>query len=803
MNSELNKKNPSSGGHPDEGIKAGNIPNINKHSIAHNYDDFNRVKFDIRLLQKIKGSGGQYTALCPAHEDRKNSLSVKIAGDRVLLHCFAGCSPETIMGALGLPMSALFLEDKPLPLKKTPKQKPKQVNSVTYEYLNPDGSIAYRKTRYEYSDGSKTFAFYTPDGKKGISGIRRVPYNLPAVLSAETVYFVEGEKAADAVIQSGRVAVSLDAGANSKWLSEYNAYFEGKNIVILPDNDIPGMNYAISIAGHLPGSKIVKLPGLPEKGDVYDWLANGRTMDEIQDLGALPQTQDLGALPQTQDLGALPQTPQGSETLDPHHEDFLPDEPGFIAINPFETKGSRNRYRWNDIGISNLFADCYKNLSRYVPETKSWYIYDGRMWKQDTGGVKVSGQGKKFMYYLLITCLGFIEDDDQRSAWAEFVVKRMRKQARDIMIADAASCHPVSIMEFDKDPYMFNCLNCTLNLRNFSIHKHNPDNYLSKVANVDFNENAQCTRWDSFISEIMRGDVETERFLQKALGYTLTGDTSEECFFILYGSTTRNGKGTTMETTLHMLGDYGRTAQPETVAQKQFASSGNPSEDIARLKGARFVNMSEPDKGLRLNSALVKQVTGGDSVTARFLHQNSFEYRPEYKLFINTNHLPRVTDDSIFASGRVKLIPFERHFTENEQDKGLKTFFKESENVSGILNWFLKGLKMMQTEGLEQPESVRNATAQYREESDTIGLFISECLGEMPGHRIPIKEIRVGYEKWCDEYGYNPLGTLNFNTELRRKGLTVKNSTRDKNQVCLFDFGLTNNDSELPSEFMQ
>jgi putative DNA primase/helicase len=368
------------------------------------------------------------------------------------------------------------------------------------------------------------------------------------------------------------------------------------------------------------------------------------------------------------------------------------------------------------------------------------------------------------------------------------------------MIADAASCWSVSILEFDKDPYLFNCLNCTLNLRDFSVHKHNPNDYLSKVANVDYDEKAECARWESFVSEIMRGDVDTAKFLQKALGYTLTGDTSEECFFILYGSTTRNGKGTMMETTLHMLGDYGRTAQPETVAQKQFASSGNPSEDIARLKGARFVNMSEPDKGLRLNSALVKQVTGGDSVTARFLHQNSFEYRPEYKLFINTNHLPRVTDDSIFASGRVKLIPFERHFSESEQDKGLKGLFKEVKNVSGIFNWFINGLRLIQAEGLEQPKAIRDATAQYREESDTVGLFIGECLVEIPDIKTPLKEIHTTYEKWCNENGYSPINRQSLARELRRNGLAIEKKTG--RGVRVLRYGISASDNEIPEEWL-
>ena len=467
--------------------------------------------------------------------------------------------------------------------------------------------------------------------------------------------------------------------------------------------------------------------------------------------------------------------------------------PGADYINPFETKKSHQRYRWNDMGFGNMFADVYKNVTRYVPEAKIWHIYDGRVWKPDLGGMIVSQQAKDLMDYLL-DCRRYISDESKKQLWVDIVSKRMTKKYRDTMLADSATVWPVSILKFDKDPYLFNCQNCTLNLKTFTRHKHKSDDFISKISNVIFDTTARCERWETFISEVMKGDADTIRFLQKSLGYTLPGDTSKECFFIFYGSTTRNGKGVTCETTLYMMGDYGKTAQPETIAQKQNTNGGSgPSEDVARLKGARFVNMSEPDKGLRLNAALVKQLTGGDTVTARFLHQNSFEYRPEYTLFINTNHLPKVTDDSIFASGRVKLIPFERHFAEHEQDKGLKALFKQPDNISGIFNWFIEGLKLMQDEGLEQPDTVTKATDQYREESDAVGLFVRECLIVIGGVKTPMKEVHAEYEKWCEAYGHTrPMNSLNLAKELRRKGITVKKSTGNKTYV--FDCGIVADD---------
>ena len=183
-----------------------------------------------------------------------------------------------------------------------------------------------------------------------------------------------------------------------------------------------------------------------------------------------------------------------------------------------------------------------------------------------------------------------------------------------------------------------------------------------------------------FINEITNGDVEKAKFLQKALGYSISGDTRYECLFILYGATTRNGKGTLCESVLKILGGYGCTAKPETISTKQHINSQTPSEDIARLAGIRFANISEPGKGLVLNAAQVKSMTGNDTLNARFLHENSFDFRPQFKLYINTNYLPVINDMTLFSSGRVIIIPFDRHFSESEQDKTLKAEFSKPEN---------------------------------------------------------------------------------------------------------------------------
>jgi putative DNA primase/helicase len=279
----------------------------------------------------------------------------------------------------------------------------------------------------------------------------------------------------------------------------------------------------------------------------------------------------------------------------------------------------------------------------------------------------------------------------------------------------------------------------------------------------------------------MCGDTDTSVFLQKSLGYALTGDTSLECFFILYGNTTRNGKTTLSETVAYILGDYARTIQPQTLARRPTDGSA-ASPDIARLKGARLVNMPEPEKGLELNIALVKQLTGGDTFTGRHLNENPIEFRPECKFFINTNHLPRTTDDTVFSSGRVRLIPFERHFKPEEQDTGLKRLFRKRDSMSGILNYMIDGYRLMLEVGLDAPERVADAIAEYRQETDIFGQFLNDLTVGRDESRLPTSELYAHYIQWAKNNGYRQINSKNFVAELRRR-CDVRRVGKDGNVV--------------------
>lgn len=180
--------------------------------------------------------------------------------------------------------------------------------------------------------------------------------------------------------------------------------------------------------------------------------------------------------------------------------------------------------------------------------------------------------------------------------------------------------------------------------------------------------------------------------------------------------------------------------------------------------------ISEPSKGLLLNAAQVKNLTGNDTINARFLHENSFDFRPQFKIYMNTNYLPVVTDMTLFSSGRIMIIPFERHFEENQQDKTLKHIFSEASNQSAILNWLLEGYRSLENEGLAMPESVRFATERYRHESDKIGLFIEDELEPIPNAEERTSVVYDRYRKWCDSNGCFAENTRNFKQILAMYG---------------------------------
>lgn len=438
-------------------------------------------------------------------------------------------------------------------------------------------------------------------------------------------------------------------------------------------------------------------------------------------------------------------------------------------------------YSYTDRGTSELFAKLYRNELRFCTTAKEWYHYTGTIWEKDNAGMAAHSLAKEF-FDLLIRYSIEISDEDERQRFYSYYCKFGSKNKRDVLIRDSADCLCISGEDFDRSLKLLNCQNGTLELDSMRFREHRPEDMITKISNVIYDEKSKSEQWEQFISEVLPHDREKQRFLQKALGYALTGEANLERFFILYGATTRNGKSTLLSAIGHAFGDYSANTPPETLAIKK-KDSRNASEDLARLAGVRFLNVSEPPQNMAFDVALLKSLTGGDTITARRLFENSFEYVPQFTLFVNTNYLPKVTDDTLFTSNRINVVTFDRHFSPQEQDTSLKQKFRTPENVSGIFNWLLEGLRLYRIEGLTPPLSVNIAIRQYAQNSDKFQLFADDVLEEDSNGAVTAKEAYNAYREWCSSNGYFAEAKGKFMDSLRKRNLLSPTGTIDGKTV--------------------
>jgi len=435
------------------------------------------------------------------------------------------------------------------------------------------------------------------------------------------------------------------------------------------------------------------------------------------------------------------------------------------------------KYSWNDRGLSAVFAELFKDYCRFNTTAKEWFYYDGRVWASDQGAMRVSQKAKVFTDALII--YGASLEDEHRDQFLKVATAYGKLRNRETLIKDARDIYFFAQPDLDRDLTLYNCLNGTLNLNNGKFRWHTPADMLSKISNVWYDPKARSPLFEKFINDIMMGDKDKIHYLQKVIGATLTADTSMETCWILYGPSTRNGKSTLVETIGYMHGNtggYALSMQPQTLAQKQNKDTRQASGDIARLDGCRFLNASEPPKRMIFDTALLKTLLGRDTITARHLFEREYEFIPHFHLFINTNYLPLIQDDTLFSSGRVNVIGFDRHFTPDEQDKTLKERLQTQDNISGIFNWCMDGLRMFKEEGADPPDAITSATDAYRRTSDKMGNFIEECL-QKTERNSTAGAVYKRYQTWCEDNGFGTENKRSFFDELRAKGIFAETGT--------------------------
>jgi len=313
---------------------------------------------------------------------------------------------------------------------------------------------------------------------------------------------------------------------------------------------------------------------------------------------------------------------------------------------------------------------------------------------------------------------------------------------------------------------LFNVANGTVDLRSRTLVPHNRDHYLTKISPVEFVPQAPCPRWKKFLEEITGNNVELISYLQRAVGYTLTGKTNEHVLFLLYGSGA-NGKTTFLETVHTVLGDYSRASDFSTFVDG-VRSPAAARNDLAALRGARFVTACESEHGQKLAESLVKQITGGDMITARYLYGEYFEFRPQFKLWLATNHKPTIhgVDEGIWR--RVHVVPFTVRIPDAKCDRDLGDKLKME--APGILNWALRGLEIYQQQGLKKPKAVDLATENYRCEQDQFSGFLDSRCILTPTGRAQARPLFDAYMEWARENDVPVWTEREFAAKLAERG---------------------------------
>lgn len=730
--------------------------------------EFNEI---LHHFTNIKQTGGsQWRADCPACGDKKGHLYISQAPDKILFDCKKGCAFKDIIAAAGLTPADCFAENS---------EKPGRWELLReHFYTDINGNILAKKQIYDTGGGKKQAVWYRLEKGRYMKGLnnQKMPlYHLDRLAkSGKTAVIVEGEKDVETVERLGFAATTSPNGAGSKWRTDFNEFFRGKNVVIITDNDEAGEKYGRDAAEQV--RKTAAAVKLIPSAEIYPHV---KPKGDISDIAVLLGNDETRRL--------LSEAVKKADTVSAVYA-AAQSEPVIISQNTSDDaimeilrdlKPQRN-FSYNDRGNGELFSAVFGKTARYNVTAKEWYIFKDGYWQEDTEAMEINRLAKQLYDNLLLYASAL--PNEGKTDYISHVNRLGRLNVRETMIKDARDRNFIKSEDLDKDLWLFNCKNGTYDLKRRYFRKHLPDDLMSKMSNVVYDENADSPEFEKFLREILCGNQSKIRYLLAALGYSLTGDTSQECMFILYGSTTRNGKGTLMETIAHMMGGesgYAMTANPETLARRQFRDSRQATGDIARLKSARFLNVSEPDKGMVIDTALIKTLTGRDTITARHLREREFQFIPAFKLFINTNFLPGVTDDTVFASDRINVITFDRHFNDDERDVGLKDRLKTPENVSGIFNICLRGLRDYLKNGLIRPPSVMAAVKEYRRLSDRQGIFISECLEQDEFSNVKAKDVYGVYLDWCRENNFRAENKTNFMAGLRTKNLLTDHATVD------------------------
>lgn len=441
---------------------------------------------------------------------------------------------------------------------------------------------------------------------------------------------------------------------------------------------------------------------------------------------------------------------------------------------------------YTDFGNEQAFELLYGDAFLYNRTADQWLQWNGNLWAPDFSGT--ADRRMLEVAHARLQSIQAIADDpvayektgdarrNKKRAFKEAIkLRNVRGRQSALLSATTNPRFARRKEDFDQAPYLFGCSNGVIDLRTGDFRPGRREDMMTMRTDVPWIPDASYSRWQQFLSEVFPDRPSMLKYLQLAIGYTLTGLIREECFWILYGSG-RNGKGVFLRILSAVFGDYANTCDFSTLVADRDRGKA-PRNDIAALAGKRFVSAQEAREGCQLDESLIKSLTGGDLITARFLHQEFFTFAPTWKIWLATNHRPEIrgTDTGIWS--RPRLVPFTVSF-EGRENRSLKDELMETKQLAGVLRWAVEGCQAYLKHGLDAPEEVVSATREYRAESDVIGRFIEERCVRGDYAEAKARELYRAFCKWAEATGEKPLTETTFGRRMIERGFE-REHTRD------------------------
>lgn len=667
--------------------------------------------------------------------------------------------------------------------------------SRIWTYRTPEGKPWYYVARYDTQEG-KEFCPWTwgHDDRRGVdTWLMRGPnpprplYNLHLLTKHPTraVMVCEGEKAADAaqnIFGDLYVCTTWSNGARALDKTDWAPLHGRKNVILWPDAD-----------RHLVGDeRQAERLGL-KVGDLvpYEAQPGPAAMHQLAEM-LIPHVETVKVI----DVGIDDMRPDGWDAADaraagwkledavrwakPRVRECRKPAPPVEAVAPPPTLPTATpdtgkdyvpdeKAHLTDLGNAIRLVARHGTYMRYCSAWKLWLVWDGQRWCPDRTGASVR-RAKETVQHLYKAAWE-ITDDEARAKVVKHALKSESSGAIASMLTLAGTEPgiPVEPEQLDQDPWLLNVQNGTLDLRTGALRPATREDYITRLIRVPYDPAAACPMWEAYLEKFQPKD-EIRRFLQRAIGYGLTGSVQEQVMFFFYGKG-GNGKSTFLDTFQAILGDYAREAEADLLIASNLDK--HPT-GLADLQGARLVRTSETGEGKRLAEALTKKLTGGDRLKARKLYQDFFEFSPTHKLFVDTNHKPviRGTDHAIWR--RIRLVPWSETIADDQRDLQFKD--KLRPEYPGILAWAVRGCLEWQKHGLGLPEDVAKATKAYRAEMDVLGDFLEECCHQIPGVPTRLSELYAAYKEWCEEAEEYVLTKKKFAMQLMERGFDRRES---------------------------